>query len=53
MVAELCIPGLASYGFGEADFETLIPQAQAASSMKGNPIVLTADELAEALRVAL
>ncbi len=53
IVAELGIPGLATYGFGAADFATLIPQAQAASSMKGNPIVLTTAELAEALRAAL
>lgn len=53
LVAQLNIPGLATYNFGEADFDTLIPQAQAASSMKGNPIVLTADELRQALRAAL
>ena len=53
LVAELNIPGLASYGFGEADFDTLIPQAQAASSMKGNPIVLTVEELRQALRAAM
>lgn len=53
LVAQLKIPGLATYDFGEADFDTLIPQAQAASSMKGNPIVLTEDELRQALRAAL
>lgn len=53
LVAKLNIPGLATYDFGEADFDTLIPQSQAASSMKGNPIILTDDELRQALRAAL
>ena len=53
LVAKLNIPGLAIYDFGEADFDTLIPQSQAASSMKGNPIILTDDELRQALRAAL
>ncbi len=53
LVAELNIPGLATYSFGEADFDTLIPQARASSSMKGNPIELTEEELRQALRAAL
>jgi alcohol dehydrogenase class IV len=53
LVASLEIPGLAVYNFGEGDFDTLIAHAVASSSMKGNPIVLTEDELRQALRAAL
>jgi alcohol dehydrogenase class IV len=44
---ELAVPGLGSYGMTAADVPTLVEKAKAASSMKGNPIVLTDDELAE------
>ena len=52
-VSELCrelgtLP-LRSYGIGEADVPILVEKASRASSMKGNPIVLTADELREIL----
>jgi alcohol dehydrogenase class IV len=48
----LHIPPLAQYGFTAEAIPTVIPQAQTASSMKGNAIGLTDDELAEALRAA-
>jgi alcohol dehydrogenase class IV len=44
---ELAVPGLGRYGMTAADVPTLVDKAKAASSMKGNPIVLTDDELAE------
>jgi alcohol dehydrogenase class IV len=43
--ADLAIPGLAHYGFRLADAPTLIAKAQAASSMKANPLQLTDAEL--------
>jgi alcohol dehydrogenase class IV len=43
----LAIPGLASYGLTAARIPELCAKARAASSMKGNPIALTDDELAE------
>lgn len=49
LCADLNIAPLASYGFVMADAATLIAKAQAASSMKANPIQLTDDELAEIL----
>jgi alcohol dehydrogenase class IV len=56
-VRELCavlsVPPLSRYGLAEADFPTVIAQAQKASSMKGNPISLTEAELAEILKSAL
>jgi alcohol dehydrogenase class IV len=53
LVAELSIPGLATYGLDEAAFATLIPAAQRSSSMKGNPVALTDDELRAILQRAL
>lgn len=50
---ELNIPGLADMGIGEKDFETLAEHAASASSMKGNPVELTRNELKGILRAAL
>ena len=50
--AELKIPPLAAYGIGPDDTSTVVEKAARASSMKGNPIVLTADELIEILVMA-
>ncbi|HSG20091.1 MAG TPA: iron-containing alcohol dehydrogenase, partial [Burkholderiaceae bacterium] len=50
---ELQIPPLNSYGLTEADFPALIEKSAKASSMKGNPIKLTGEEMAEILRRAL
>jgi alcohol dehydrogenase class IV len=46
LVAASRIPGLASYGVCRADIETLSRGAMRASSMKGNPVALTRDEIA-------
>lgn len=50
---QLAIPPLATYGITAADLPTLVSKAQAASSMKANPLVLTAGELQEILERAL
>jgi len=50
---ELQIPPLRSYGIQERDVPTLVENASRASSTKGNPITLTADELREILTRAL
>jgi len=42
---DLQVPGLAAYGLAEADCPDLIEKARKASSMKGNPIELTIEEL--------
>jgi alcohol dehydrogenase class IV len=56
-ISELCkalqIPGLRTYGISEVDIPELVEKAAKASSMKANPIVLTRDELTEALQAAL
>lgn len=49
----LQIPGLGAYGITENDFPVIIEKSKNASSMKGNPLVLTEDELATILRAAL
>jgi len=50
---ELEIPPLATYGVRREDVAALVEKAAQASSMKGNPIALTREELAELLTRAL
>ena len=56
-VQELCqalqVPPLASYGITPADFPVLIEKGSISSSMQGNPIKLTTDEMREILTLAL
>ncbi len=44
---DLDIPGLAAWGIRESDLPDLVARARAASSMRGNPIALTEEELFE------
>lgn len=53
LARELAVPGLASYGMTVADIPSVVAKAAAASSMKGNPIPLNAQELTEILERAL
>lgn len=53
LCAELAVPPLASYGFGESDFDALAEKATRASSMKGNPVELSAEELKEIFERAI
>lgn len=53
LVRAMRVPGLGTYGFSTADFDELIPAAARSSSMKGNPIALTTDELRTILQRAL
>jgi alcohol dehydrogenase class IV len=46
---DLAVPPLSTYGLSEADYPALIEKAAAASSMQGNPIKLTADEMRDIL----
>ncbi|MBA3872332.1 MAG: iron-containing alcohol dehydrogenase [Anaerolineae bacterium] len=48
----LNIPGLATYGMTDADLPALIEKSAVASSMQGNPIKLTADEMRDILTAA-
>jgi alcohol dehydrogenase class IV len=53
LVRDLRIPGLADYGIGSQDVADIVDKSMRASSMKANPIALTAEELAGVLRAAL
>lgn len=52
LAAALQVPGLSSYGLAAADTAEVVAAAQRASSMRGNPIDLTDDEVAEILHRA-
>lgn len=47
LTAALSIPGLGSYGLTEAAIPEVVVAAQRASSMRGNPLALSDDEVAE------
>jgi alcohol dehydrogenase class IV len=49
LVAELQIPGLRVYGVAAEHVSILVERAAQASSMKSNPLPLTAGELADIL----
>jgi alcohol dehydrogenase class IV len=53
LVSALPIPKLGIYGVREEHVADIVAKAANASSMKANPIVLTAEELAQTLRLAL
>jgi hypothetical protein len=48
----LRIPGLAALGVTAGDWGDLIPLARRASSMRGNPLELTEEELTRCLALA-
>jgi alcohol dehydrogenase class IV len=56
-IGELCemlhVPGLSAYGVTKADLADLIEKSARSSSMKGNPIALTPDEMRGILTQAL
>jgi alcohol dehydrogenase class IV len=53
LVADLQIARLGSYGIKREHVGELVEKSTRASSMKANPIVLTAEELAETLEKAI
>ncbi len=53
LCATLSIPPLRTYGITNTDVPSLVEKAAQASSMKANPIVLTAQELADLVSGAL
>jgi alcohol dehydrogenase class IV len=56
-IVSLCeilkVPSLSEFGLKEEDFQEVIEKSKNASSMKGNPIQLSGEELAGILRKAL
>lgn len=53
LAADLQVPPLGDFGLAESDFPEVIAKSKVASSMKGNPIMLSDDELAAILAQAL
>jgi alcohol dehydrogenase class IV len=51
--SDLSIRRLSSFGIAERDLPVIAAEAKKASSMRGNPVELTLDELAGILRAAL
>jgi alcohol dehydrogenase class IV len=50
---DLDVAPLSQFGFTPNDIPTVVAQAQKASSLKGNPIALTAEELSDILQQAV
>jgi alcohol dehydrogenase class IV len=53
LVADLEIPPLSAWGVDAASVPVIVAQAVQSSSMKGNPVELTGDELASVINAAL
>lgn len=53
LLADLDIPPLAQYGISHADIAEIVEKSAGSSSMKGNPITLTDEELSGILERAL
>ncbi|MCX7013168.1 MAG: iron-containing alcohol dehydrogenase, partial [Candidatus Sumerlaeota bacterium] len=53
LCSALRIPPLSEFGLKKSDFAEVVAKSQKASSMKGNPIALTDEELAHILGCAM
>ena len=53
LTTALSVPGLASYGLDPDGIDAVVTAAQKASSMRGNPIELSDDEVGEILTRSL
>jgi alcohol dehydrogenase class IV len=53
LVRELAVPPLSTFGLTDSSVPDVVAKARKASSMQGNPIALTDDELAAVLREAI
>jgi hypothetical protein len=53
LVKSCGVPGLGSMGLKESDFDSVVQKSKESSSMKGNPVALTDEELKGMLRAAL
>ena len=53
LAQEMGIPGLAAFGIEEKDFPAIIEKSKNSSSMKGNPVPLTGDQLHRILKMSL
>jgi alcohol dehydrogenase class IV len=53
LCSDLSLPRFSSFGLTEKDLPAIVVKAQKSSSMKGNPVELTAEELTSILKAAL
>jgi alcohol dehydrogenase class IV len=53
LVKDCGVPGLGEFGLKESDFDEVVAKSKESSSMKGNPVPLSDDELKTMLRMAL
>lgn len=53
LCAAIRVPGLSAYGVKEEHFPAIVAKSAKSSSMKGNPIELTAEELTAILKASL
>jgi len=53
LVRDLAIPPLRRYGVTQDQLADVVAKAQNASSMRGNPLQLTPDELTDVLQASL
>lgn len=53
LVVKMKIPSLSSFGVQQSDFSILAEKAMVASSMKGNPVVLSKEQLIQILELSV
>jgi len=53
LVEKCGVPGLGAFGLTEGDFDDVVKKSKESSSMKGNPVALSDEELKDMLRRAL
>ncbi len=53
LTCDLQVPGLRTYGLGDAEIDEVVAAAQSASSMRANPLDLTDGEVAEIVQRSL
>ena len=53
LVADIGVPGLSEYGLGGAHVTEVCEKSAVSSSMQGNPVQLSHDQLSEVLRAAM
>jgi len=53
LVGRVGVPGLSEYGLGDEHVADVCERSAGSSSMSGNPVVLSLDQLSEVLRAAM
>ena len=53
LVADIGVPGLSEYGLSDEHVTEVCEKSAVSSSMQGNPVQLSNDQLSEVLRAAM